>query len=66
MPIEADRLKHLAQVADDAVCATSGRAEYVQLIANIVGTAWFADGQDPERLVKDALALVVGIDPSSC
>jgi len=54
MAIDADRSAHLAAVALGAVGATSGRAEYVELVRHILLlAAW--DNYDPAAIAAEAV-----------
>lgn len=52
--LDPERKKHINRVASSAVTETSGRDEYVALLAAILHAAIW-DGHDPEALTKDAL-----------
>lgn len=55
LSITRERRKEISAIADSAVSGTSGREEYVALLAAILHAALW-DGHDPEALTKDALA----------
>lgn len=59
MTTSTERRAAIHTLAETAASQTSGRSEYVTLIAEILNVAAFFDGHDPKRLVEDAIAELV-------